>query len=29
MKKSPDLCGYRNRYTTQTALTFMFEKWKL
>ena len=26
---SAHLCGYRKVYSTQTALIFMFEKWKL
>ena len=26
---SPDLCGYRKGYSTQTALISMLEKWKL
>ena len=26
---SPHLCGYRKGYSTQTALMFMLEKWKL
>ena len=26
---SPDLCGYKKGYSTQTALISMLEKWKL
>ena len=26
---SPHLCGYRKRYSTQTALISMLENWKL
>ena len=26
---SPHLCGYRKEYSTQAALIFMLEKWKL
>ena len=26
---SPNLCGYRKGYSTQTALISMLEKWKL